>query len=469
MKMYKDKLDKGMVQEYAKNFLNIIFDLERNPNKTENRIIHYTHNDMDGVGCSVIMAMFKRFVMQFRKEVATETFDPRYFSYPLTVWSHYVANPSEIVLPNKLSSRDIIIITDLCVTPEIMEQLKQHGAYFIVDHHIWDEKNVTKNCAIDEGVSATFILNQIITEIIEDVIADVDIKMIAFGLCDSWKSYLEESYCYARNVSLYDTGDFGQLPTDWSPENISNQMKESFYFEDYKYDFNEYIRNVLGELFGECAINRMSATRKNCIQLSMQNKLLNDYVTITTIADADVGNVIAAYIPFSVPSFSLLAQLYLKTHPAVDILISLVNRDGRQSISMRSYRDADENPKKDCQRIAKMLGGGGHKNAAGFPVTKNNTETQLFGKSDTANITLQLNPFNQTYTVTKKSSFIEHPDDIGEDINKVMYYYDKLRDDVVQENAGAQLISCEIKYERDVSQFGGYLVCNAVFSVNKNE
>lgn len=93
----------------------------------------------------------------------------------------------------------------------------------------------------------------------------------------------------------------------------------------------------------------------------------------------------------------------------------------------------------------------------------------MFGESDTTNITLRLNPFNQTYTVTKKSPFIERPDDIESDINKVMQHYDKLRNDVIQENAGAQLISYEIKYERDVSQFGGYLICNAVFSVNKDE
>lgn len=469
--MYKDKIPVSMVQEKAKIFLDTIFDLERNPNKTENRIILYTHNDLDGAGCAVIMTMFTEFVLQYRNDVAPETADPRYFSFPLTIESHYVSNPCDIVLPDKLSMKDIIVITDLCVPSEIMDRLKQHGTYFVVDHHVWDEDNLTEKCAIGEGVSATFVLNQIVTEIIDSVIEDAssDFNLNNFKLCEDWTSYLEESYCYARDVSLYDTGAFGNIPENWRPENISNQMKESFYFEEYEGHFDAYIDNVLSEIFGEYVRDKMPATRRSCAQLSVQNKLLHDYVTITTIDTKDLGELFAAYIPFNIPSFSLLAQMYLKAHPAVDILMSLNNRDGQQSVSMRSYGNADENPKKDCQRIAKMLGGGGHKNAAGFPVSKNITETQLFGKSDNTNIALRLNPFNQTYTVTKKSPFIERPDDIESDSNKVMQHYDKLRNDVIQENAGAQLISYEIKYERDVSQFGGYLICNAVFSVNKDE
>ena len=164
--MYKDKIPVSMVQEKAKIFLDTIFDLERNPNKTENRIILYTHNDLDGAGCAVIMTMFTEFVLQYRNDVSPETADPRYFSFPLTIESHYVSNPCDIVLPDKLSMKDIIVITDLCVPSEIMDRLKQHGTYFVVDHHVWDEDNLTEKCAIGEGVSATFVLNQIVTEII---------------------------------------------------------------------------------------------------------------------------------------------------------------------------------------------------------------------------------------------------------------------------------------------------------------
>lgn len=458
---------KGSTEQFIKTFINA--------SSAPINVKLYTHSDLDGAGCAIMMNILSRFVAGYPASDTLPINCPE-----MHIETVYCDNPSKIILPKIVGDDTAIVITDLCPTKETLSQLDAlTDRYVIVDHHIWNTEQLDDRCIIDSTHAATLILHSMVDEYISYMMANlnaVENNAYSTEFKRRWTpAILNTAKTYATDVSKYDTGDFGEISFDINTKSVSSQLKESFYFEAFANtdDIPVYVTHITDKIT-DCyntSANELDEFAKKyveqqCRMLDFHYKLMVDYVSITTIVDDDIGEMVMAYIPFNVPSFNVVAQQYLRTHPAVDILIGISNKHGSLEVRLRSFGDTSKDQKRDCQRFANKYGGGGHKNAAGFTVPCIHQTICLENYSVNA-LNLEMKVCASQYTVVKNSDNIDN--NIRKylsGVNALMSTADSLRTKLIQENSDAQLISCKNKYIQNDPN-SGYIKCTATFSVNK--
>jgi len=263
--------------------------------------LHISHNDLDGVGCGVLIKKF----------LPGKT-DTCYLSY----------NEIDHVLEEETDKYTDIIITDISPSYSSVAKLISEKNIVIIDHHISSEKlKEFPNVYHDIGSCATLLTYNYLKSNGYDVDKYHEFALVINDI-DIW---------------LLKRPDSLQMGVLFNMLGISRFEKR---FLDNPYSGFNQTEMIIIELEAE--------RRDQYIQKSMKN--------VAYYKD-DIGRKIGIVFAESYAS-ELGNQIIIEQ--AVDYVV-LINGQSKK-VSLRSAKDID------ISVIAQQYGGGGHKNAAGFPL-----------------------------------------------------------------------------------------------------
>lgn len=322
----------------------------------QNNFIHVTHTDMDGYGCSVVVAVAKETGL-IRADVEYHTIN---IGYP----GKFVDAVEEFTAKHPETATWPILITDLNANDQIIDYLEETGVPFVlIDHHVTDMKLVTR-------IKALSMASRIST--LDSATRLLFNQCGFYNLGAYYHNIVTNLGYYTLEVSKYDTGNWGS----WNADSIlstSAALREQLLFmgtpvDDYVAEVTKQIMlNTNRDLYSMDAVNRQFSL------LATYQHLFNSNLMEVDPDCLDKGPVRvnkAMAIPITLPYISIISKKYLEEHRDVDMLIILGNKHG--NISLRSI---DFN----VQQLAAAYGGGGHPRAAGFPI-ENMELTVSFGR-----------------------------------------------------------------------------------------
>lgn len=283
---------------------------------TERRIL-VTHTDLDGVGCAVIYA--KCFP---QVEV--------YFAMPddvNEVVMDVISNPHNEGIP--------VMISDLSVNEDVAAILNNRGKSELIDHHKTALGLTEKYqwALVDISLCATMLMYNVMSNM--------------FNLSD----YAD----FARMVDNYDRWGEGHGPCDKSAD-----MSRLVWLLGQERFFKRFV--AISSL-------KFSPVEESIIELDKERetkyiKESIDMVSINTDANGHQYGLLAAdqYV-------SMLGSQLLKLIPQIEYVIMINFREDRAQLRSRGNVDVSE--------LAKQMGGGGHRKAAGFPLKDTVVKTFL--------------------------------------------------------------------------------------------
>lgn len=321
--------------------------------------IHVTHTDMDGYGCSVVLAVAKAIGI-IPPAVDYHTIN---IGYP----GAFVEAVEKFTAEHPETETWPIVITDLNINNGILDYLEETGVKFaVVDHH------VTSDDIIDRvrAMSSSWCINTVASA------TRLLFNMLEFcgrrGVAPTALPAIDRMIDYTTAVSKYDTGNWG----DWNADNIlstSAALREQLLFMGTSAD--DYVSAVTKQIVLDTNrdLYAMEPVKQQFNMLATYQYLFNSNLMEVDPDCLDKGPVRinkAMAIPITLPYISIISKKYLEEHRDVDVLIILGNKHG--NISLRSI---DFN----VQQLAAAYGGGGHPRAAGFPI-ENASLTVSFGR-----------------------------------------------------------------------------------------
>ena len=310
----------------------------------QHNFIHVTHNDMDGYGCSVVVAVAKE--AGLIRDVEYHTIN---IGYP----GAFVEAVEDFTAEHPETATWPLLITDLNANDQMIDYLEEVGVPFVlIDHHVTDMKLVARINALSMATriskldSATRLLFN---------------QCGFYNLGSYYRNLVTNLDYYALEVSKYDTGDWG----NWNADNIlstTDALCEQLLFMGTPAD--DYVSEVTKQIVHDTNRNlySMDAVNRQFSLLATYQYLFNSNLMEVDPDCLDKGPVRvtkAMAIPITLPYISIISKKYLEENRDVDVLIIIGNKHG--NISLRSI---DFN----VQQLAAAYGGGGHPRAAGFPI-----------------------------------------------------------------------------------------------------
>lgn len=321
--------------------------------------IHVTHTDMDGYGCSVVLAVAKAIGI-IPAAVDYHTIN---IGYP----GAFVEAVEKFTAEHPETETWPIVITDLNINNGILDYLEETGVKFVVvDHHVTSDdiiervRAMSSSWCINNTASATRLLFNMLEFCGSRDIAPSDLPAI------------DRMIDYTTAVSQYDTGNWG----NWNADSILSTtaaLREQLLFMGTAAD--DYVSEVTKQIVLDTNrdLYSMDAVNSQFNMLATYQYLFNSNLMEVDPDALDKGPVRinkAMAIPITLPYISIISKKYLEENRDVDVLIILGNKHG--NISLRSI---DFN----VQQLAAAYGGGGHPRAAGFPI-ENVDLTVSFGR-----------------------------------------------------------------------------------------
>lgn len=311
----------------------------------QNNFIHVTHTDMDGYGCSVVVAVAKAAGL-IRADIEYHTIN---IGYP----GKFVDAVEEFTSKHPETATWPMLVTDLNASDQIVDYLEETGVPFVlIDHHVTDMKLATRI----KGLSMATRISTL------DSATRLLFNQCGFyNLGTYYSNIVAQLDNYTWAVSQYDTGNWGS----WDAENIrltSEPLREQLLFMGS--DTEEYVADVTKQIMLDTDRDTlgMEPVKHQFGLLATYQRLFNANLMEVDPDALDKGPVRvnkAMAIPITLPYISIISKKYLEEHRDVDVLIILGNKHG--NISLRSV---DFN----VQQLAAAYGGGGHPRAAGFPI-----------------------------------------------------------------------------------------------------
>ncbi len=335
-------------------------------NLKEKNIKHISHNDLDGQACHIL----------------TKCVVPRDDGF---LREYIDINPPELhdeimKTLNEINKYDLVIITDLSFNKELMELIEQAGhqdKFIVVDHHKSDLMNPNtkefRNDWIiiqeteevkhtDSYMKTTHIKRQTCaTKLFWQYLCDVEPIMSRIGFLTA----------FAEMVRVYDTYEF----TRDNPLKFS----DTDFFKDSAPKLN-MLRNILGEDQFEDYILLMVGLGSGINKIFIGNEIVRDVGFLIENEERRVGDYIEEKIKdvqifdttgvmgelklgviFTDRETSAIGHRILEKNPEVDLCILIDSK----KISLRSRKT-----EVDSSEIAKLYGGGGHTQAAGFNISE---------------------------------------------------------------------------------------------------
>lgn len=281
----------------------------------------FTHTDMDGVGCAVLLSK----------------------AFPdIEIYFIDYAEVNEVIgdyLINHRTNDYEIWITDMSVDADMAEILNSRGKVNLIDHHAtakWLQEKY--NWAyVDVSYSATMHVYNLLSTIIE----------------------LGDYKAFAELVDNYDTWGYGTHPTD-EAQSLNKLLQ------------------VMGKYrwlnrFNKVSSVKMSTVENVLIELDIEKeqKYIQDSVRVAVTMTDPQGY---TYALLSADQYiSQVGNYLIDNYPQLEYVILLDMRLNKASLRGRGNVDLG--------KMAKLLGGGGHKRAAGFPMDNPAYKLYLIGPS----------------------------------------------------------------------------------------
>lgn len=333
--------------------------------------IHITHNDADGIACGVISALLMPDINWDLKMCAIGTQDDEFKKSLDTLNSHSDDDTRNIP--------EFIIVSDISMNEEslaIIDDLYNAGTIVIgVDHHVtntadypWFDIVIRTEPiwmgakSIEQPVSAAYLLFNKIRENCQKY------KACGINVNDSFFEDRLFVYGLVQNVSRYDTFAFRDSaydndnenmfePTFWNAMCMERSGMDAFemMIHPFTYELTADRMNIFERYFTiyreierrtEYALNKI-------LNRASKYSMYNGYQSIIFYGGT--------------PGDSIIANKILEVYNDIaDIIIILYP----ETLTV-SFRSLSKGRNIDVSKIAKVLGGGGHKNASGAKLTNN--------------------------------------------------------------------------------------------------
>ena len=285
-----------------------------------------THNDLDGIGCAILME-------KVFPEVKTFTID-------------YRELPE--VLPRVLEKAKMspVYITDIALTEELAKLCDDHGKVQHVDHHISSKKVSDKYpwSLFDVNNCATYLLWKMLSQ---------------YANLEDYKEFVEL-------VDNYDTWGHGTQPTEKARDlnRLLKMLGPEVFVSRFKAKASVKFNSI-----EEAIIN----TDKN-----MEEKYLQEAITYTQAMRDKDGNV---FLLVAAEQYtSSLGNYLLQQFEEAEYVVILDMLHDKASLRSKG--------KVNVADLAKACGGGGHAKAAGFLM--NDTAVKSFWRCNSCEFRAQL-------------------------------------------------------------------------------
>lgn len=326
------------------------------------RMKHISHLDLDGYGATLLSEI----LMQF---------------YPMGAMTLETAN----ILPNKLTAEmektfeeidnyDLIVITDLAVNQNLADMIKNHPngkKVKVFDHHLCDVKDLPDNFTVTEQSPIHPGKLTCATELYFNFIKNDKV----YGLIHDNNIRKAISY-FVECVRVYDTFEF------WSTRNDDINEIDMTYFDAPR--LNTLFHIMDRDEFKDFIKRYMYSQNWECLTMST-----NDYPWVSKVLELEqnkntkyVESAIRrmAKTPFKYTLYKngqvhnldyLIGVIFAEKSSPVIANTALERNEDLDFCAVVSNNQVSIYANKDninVSTIAKMFGGGGHKEAAGFTI-----------------------------------------------------------------------------------------------------
>ena len=285
-----------------------------------------THNDLDGIGCAILME-------KVFPDVKTFTID-------------YRELPE--VLPRVLEKAKMspVYITDIALTEELAKLCDDHGKVQHVDHHISSKKVSDKYpwSLFDVNNCATYLLWKMLSQ---------------YANLEDYKEFVEL-------VDNYDTWGHGTQPTEKAKDlnRLLKMLGPDVFAQRFKHKSSVKFNDV-----EEAIIN---------VDKHMEERYLQEAITYTQAMRDKDGNI---FLLVAAEQYtSSLGNYLLHQFEEAEYVVILDMLHDKASLRSKG--------KVNVADLAKACGGGGHAKAAGFLM--NDTAVKAFWRCNSCEFRAQL-------------------------------------------------------------------------------
>ena len=351
--------------------------------------IHITHNDLDGYGCIIVTDVIRHHLSQDKK-----------LFHDVPIIERAVSNPGEVpeILLSTITSltkidgyipgtdRLKVLVTDLAPDPSVFKRLILNGHlldFCVIDHHeghyAYDLEALKDDVLYKNG---SYYIHK--TTCATNLVFDICVLAVILGDGGVLSPWCKQLMDFAKAVNRFDLGNWGS----WNCGNISDvpvEVQEQLIFNRARRDEKvmTWLANRVkaidrGEPFvlqhQDLANEEWSdlVTSMNLFLSQMQNWTVQEAPLFSVQMDGmnrvfngpvyQVRGLLVEKDEPSLQNYSLISRQILEDHPDIDMLV-YIDRN-RNTVELRSRK----NECVDVSRVAYVNGGGGHRNAAGFPL-----------------------------------------------------------------------------------------------------
>ena len=287
----------------------------------------FTHTDLDGVGCAILAKL------AFKDNV-----EITYCNTPNDLWDK---------LKSTVDRYEMVYMTDLSLPNDSTEYYADGSCYALFDHHKtaewmnkFDFAHVNVECDGRLTCGTELFYNYLIK-----------------------KSLISPRPFFVEQVRLYDTWDWAKTNTN-TPKYLNDLL--------YIMGISEFVDTYADKLKRNDVSELTIFTGHDLEMLSYEQKQIDNYVAKKCASAIEIifgGH--KCMLSFADRYQSILGNKMCSIKDYINMAV-MVNID-EGVVSLRSIGDVD------VADIAKQYGGGGHKNSAGFKLTKDSRE-YLFKK-----------------------------------------------------------------------------------------
>lgn len=368
------------------------------------KILHISHTDLDGY----IPVMLNKMIVTLCDDVDKSVIIPEHEYESMHI------NPPELIeilSDNEFIQKyDTIIITDLRISGDVLLKIIEYGLekFYIADHHpidydleasiksfekykSWNTEDITEHIVLSETLGIG-VNNQLEEEIRKTCGTELYWELFLYKWLKEMHFIFRENYRFISNIRrivnatrAWDTYDWKNLTPNSmdritaerlqilfstiSKDDLLNYLIDYMYLGDnysFTYDINTSPFSI--DIEKRCKlpiayIINSEIDKKNKYIEKMTNPNNKNYQMFTwSINTPNYKDTLNAALIFSNRYASDIGYDILEQESDIDIVIIISNR----SVQLRSLDHLA-----DCGKIAKLYGGGGHHNAAGFiPLTQ---------------------------------------------------------------------------------------------------
>ena len=326
------------------------------------RMKHISHLDLDGYGATILSEILKRFYPDGAMTLETKNILPNRLAQEMVETFEVIDN------------YDMIVITDLAVNQTVLNLIKEHpqgSKVHVFDHHITDVDQLLPNMTVTETSPLHPGKLTCATELYFDFIR----KDRVYGLIHDNNVRRAISY-FVECVRVYDTFEF--WPSRNDPE---NQIDMNYYdaprlntlfhimereeFQDYifKYIYAnnwEHLTQSSKQFPWVSKILELESNKNMKYVESAIRRLVKTPFKYTVYRNGEIHELdYNIGVIFAEKSSPVIANTALERNDDIDFCAVVSNNQ----VSVYTNRENI-----DVARVAKIFGGGGHKEAAGFTI-----------------------------------------------------------------------------------------------------